>query len=127
MVNCNIASNFIKEYTRMCQANACRTCPLMAQLTEDEIDCIDFLENHPDKSVYIVQRWSNEHPQRTFLTDFIEKYPKAALDENGIPSDLCPYYLGLMPETSFSDCSHYCVQCWNTPINENPKLEVKYD
>lgn len=127
MIDCNITSNFIKEYARMCQANACRTCPLMAQLTEDEIDCIDFLESHPDKSVYIVQRWSDEHPQKTFLTDFIEKYPKAPLGENGVPSNFCPYHLGLISKISFNDCPHYCAQCWNTPINENPKLEVKYD
>lgn len=114
MVNCNIASNFIKEYTRMCQANACKTCPLKAQLTEDETCCTDFLEHHPDKSVFVVQQWSDEHPQRTFLTDFIEKYPKAPLAANGIPHDLCPLHLGLMSE--INDCSHNCKQCWNTPI-----------
>ena len=116
MVDCNIASNFIKVYERMCQANACRTCPLMAQLTEDEIDCTDFLGHYPDKSVFVVQQWSDEHPQRTFLTDFIEKYPKAPLVANGIPRDLCPLHLGLMSEIGLDGCSHNCKQCWNTPI-----------
>lgn len=116
MVNCNIASNFIKEYTRMCQANACKTCPLKAQLPEDETCCTDFLEHYPDKSVCVVQQWSDEHPQRTVLTDFIKKYPKAPLGKDGFPSAFCPYHLGLMSKTSFNDCAHYCKQCWNTPI-----------
>lgn len=117
MVNCNIASNFIKEYTRMCQANACKTCPLKAQLPEDETCCTDFLEHYPDKSVCVVQRWSDEHPQRTFLTDFIEKYPKAPVAANGIPRGLCPIHLGLMEEIGHNPrCSRNCKQCWNTPI-----------
>ena len=37
----------------------------------------------------------NNYNDKTYLTDFLDKHPNAPL-ANGIPSGLCPYYLGYM-------------------------------
>lgn len=131
MVNCNIASNFIKEYTRMCQANACKTCPLKAQLTEDETCCTDFLEHYPDKSVFVVQQWSDKHPQRTLLTEFLERYPNVEMNSDGFPENIIPCYLGLMKRKDicknmclyFYDKGHPCYDCWNTITKKSEETE----
>uniref|UniRef100_UPI003FED7CBF hypothetical protein n=1 Tax=Ruminococcus bromii TaxID=40518 RepID=UPI003FED7CBF len=75
----------------------------------------------PEQAIEVVQRWSNEHPQRTYLTDLLEKYPNIPLDNNGKPSYVCPHDLGLM---SVEDCkkdSNKCVECWNQTIEGGEK------
>lgn len=84
------------------------------------LSCTSFEMLYPEKVIEIIQRWSNEHPQKTYLTDLLEKYPNIPLDNNGKPSYVCPHDLGLM---SVEDCkkdSNKCVECWNQPI-ENSK------
>lgn len=58
-----------------------------------------------------VQKLSDEHPQRTYLSEFLENYPNAQLKtvllysqldagviSLGIPKCICPYHLGLRAE-----------------------------
>ena len=70
-----------------------------------------------------VQKWSNKHPQKTYLTDFLDKHPNAPLD-NGYPRFICPYYLGYMTEHQSEDCPQNqqdCEWCWNTPLESEEK------
>ena len=73
----------------------CGNCPLSSSNNDINISCTSLETDYPDKAIEIVQRWSDEHPQKTYLTDFLDKHPNAPLT-NGIPSGLCPYYLGYM-------------------------------
>lgn len=99
----------------MCGSSSCSTCPLTNSYPKGTT-CAHVEYAHFDKAIEIVQRWSNEHPQKTFLTDFLEKYPDVPLAKNGFPS-ICPYYLGYTKE-QYSNCSLTCEQCWNTPIED---------
>jgi hypothetical protein len=81
------------------------------------ITCRRFESLYLEQAIEIVQKWSDEHPQKTYLTNLLEKYPNIPLDNNGKPSCVCPHDLGLM---SIEDCkkdSNKCVECWNQPVS----------
>lgn len=121
MIDCSKTENFIREKERICQYYTdmgCTFCVLDRNI--EGLSCSDFIVQQPKKAIEIVQKWSNEQPQRTFLTDFIEKHPKAPLD-SGYPR-VCPYFLGYMTDHQSDDCPYSeqdCRKCWDTPINEN--------
>lgn len=92
----------------------CGNCPLCSNNNGEGLSCPDFEMYYPEKAVKAVQRWSDEHPPKTFLTEYLKHYPNAPLRDNGTPN-FCPSRLGLM---SIDDCriDHNCVKCWNQPI-----------
>lgn len=116
MIDCNITKNYIHERERMCERNQCFVCPLSSLSNGTNKTCRVFENCYPDKAIEIVQKWSNEHPQKTYLSEFLKHYPNALLRTDGIPKFICPHHLGLK-----SDCenegSNNCVKCWNTLIN----------
>lgn len=65
-----------------------------------------------------VEAWekANEEPQKTILQDFLEKYPKARMDDDGIPFNICTYNLGY--EDDKYECDLKCEKCWNTPLEQ---------
>ena len=69
-----------------------------------------------EEAVKIIEKWSNENPEKTILQYFIEQHPNAPLDKNGTPK-LCPFNLGYTKEKK---ClySGDCVKCWNRPMEE---------
>lgn len=94
----------------------CCECPLSYQHngTSEKIPCRDFEIVYPLQAISIVQKWSNAHPPKTFLTEFLRHYPNAVVDVDGVPRGICPYELGLTKE---HNCMQTCEQCWNHPIN----------
>lgn len=124
MIDCNITSNYFKEKKRMTKTKKyvceidCDDCPLSSSNNGIDISCAFLEANYPNKAVEIVQKWSNEHPQKTFLTDFLEKYPNVPLAKNGFPS-ICPYELGYTKEPYAGCGTRTCKQCWDRPIEDN--------
>lgn len=117
MIDCNITKNYIHERKRMCESYSCFECPLSSKTNGKNKVCRAFENNYPSAAIGLVQKWSDEHPQKTYLTDFLDKHPNAPLT-NGIPSGICPYYLGYMAKKEFVECSTNCQKCWNTAIVE---------
>lgn len=128
MIDCSKTENYFAEKRRMTKrrkiyGNAymckidCANCPLnsLNDGTNDMTSCSDFEALYPEKAIEIVQRWSDEHPQKTYLSEFLKNYPNTPLDDDGTPDSICPYDLGLM---SIDDCNkdYNCVKCWNQPI-----------
>lgn len=113
MIDCNITANYFNEKRRMtkrCEFG-CSNCPL----NKDKIlSCIAFQMLYPEKAIAIVQKWSDENPQKTFLSELLKNYPNIPLCYDGIPK-FCPFRLGLM---SIDDCrkDNNCVECWNQSI-----------
>lgn len=109
-IDCNITQNYMNEQQRMCEfyKDCHEGCPayyICNSVQRRELDMIP-----------IVQTWSDLNPQRTFLSDFLEKYPNAAIDSDGIPYEICPHTLGL---SEFDECNgdeSICSSCWNQPI-----------
>lgn len=139
MIDCSKTENYFVEKLRMTKRTReegckikCSECPLSCQNngTSEFTSCITFEMLYPEKAIEIVQKWSDEHPQRTYLSEFLENYPNAQLKTVllyspgaiplGIPKCICPYHLGLM---SVDNCrkDHNCVKCWNQPIEGDEK------
>lgn len=124
MIDCFKTENYLAEKKRMSKTTEsgvckveCTNCLLSSYNNGDGIYCTDFEMLYPKKAIEIVQKWSNEHPQKTFLTEFLKNYPNVQLYDTGIPKGICPYHLGLMNK---DDCrkDHYCLGCWNQPIKD---------
>lgn len=94
------AVEFLKEKNRM-------------MLTDSE--SYKELKNMPTVQCVVayVSNWSIEHPQKTRLQDFKEKYPLAKVkDENGKYNFCCA-------DLGYCQCKYFgdgCDQCWNEPV-----------
>lgn len=120
MIDCSKTENYFAEKLRMTKRtknglceNKCSNCPLCSNNNGEGLFCPDFEMYYPEKAVKAVQKWSDEHPQKTFLTELLENYPNAPLDDDGTPTGVCPHTLGLM---DIDNCDDNCIKCWNQPI-----------
>lgn len=124
MIDCAKTENYFTEKRRMigqqkdgiCQLD-CIDCPLSIDNNGTGIECSVFETLYPEKAIAIVQKWSDEHPQKTYLSELLERFPNAPLHVTGIPENICPFHLGLM---SIDDCRNDrdCVKCWNQSIED---------
>ena len=124
MIDCNITTKYLFERQRMTKQQAdgtcrikCANCPLSKQNNDMDISCLSFETLYPEKTVAIVQKWSNEHPQKTYLTELLKIFPDTPLKDDGTPDSICPYELGLM---YINDCrkGRKCIECWYRPFGE---------
>jgi len=131
MIDCSKTENYFIEKMRMTKRTRgegckikCSECPLSSQNngTSECMSCITFEMYYPQRAISIVQQWSDEHQQKTFVTEFLKHYPNIQLNNYGIPKWICPFNLGLM---SRNDCrkNRNCVECWNQPIEESDLVE----
>lgn len=119
MIDCAKTENYFTEKQRMtkqqkdeiCKLN-CVDCPLSIENNSTGLACPYFEMRYPKKAITLVQKWSDEHPKKTYLSEFLKNYPNALLNDTGLPKDVCLYNLGL------TDCRNdrNCVDCWNQPI-----------
>lgn len=130
MIDCSKTANYLSERLRMTKRSKnkgcdikCSECPLSYTNNgaSEFISCTTFEMHYPLQAISIVQRWSDEHPKRTYLSEFLNNYPNAKLDEDGTPHKLCPWHLGLI---SVNSCRNNCVRCWNQPVEDGEKNEI---
>lgn len=122
MIDCSKTANYFSEKLRMtkriknglCKIK-CNNCPLCSNNNGEGLSCPTFEMYYPEKAIEVVQKWSDEHPQKTFVTEFLKNYPCAVVNGDGIPNSVCPYDLGLMNKR---DCRKTCIECWNQPIED---------
>lgn len=109
----------IRNYKRMCNHfnNDCAICPIGISKNKSNNYCSNFKVLYPDEFEQMVMNWVKNNPEKTFLTDFKEKYPNAPLNEEGTP-DICPDNLGYCEEIHVEFCNKQknCVECWNKPL-----------
>lgn len=128
MIDCSKTKNYLSAKARMTKKHklnggaylyglTCAKCPLSSlnNGTTDSMSCSDFETFYPEKAIEVVQRWSDEHPQKTFLTEFLKNYPNAPLVDDETPKCVCLRALGLM---DIDNCDDNCVKCWNQPIKD---------
>lgn len=120
-IDCSVTVNFLKEWRRMCLAEHAKCndeCPFSIYKNGEGLGCDVFAQKFPKTAVEIVQTWSDEHPVKTRLEDFIEKHPKAKRDENtGVPR-IVPTYIGYCdkcPTCRLYREASYC--CWHEPLD----------
>lgn len=121
MIDCSKTMNYFIERLRMTKQQKdgvckldCSDCPLSSSNNGTGIPCSHFETGYPEKAIAIVQKWSDEHPQKTYLSEFLKAYPNTLLNDVGLPKNVCLYDLGL------TDCRNdrNCVDCWNQPIED---------
>lgn len=129
MIDCSKTKNYFAEKKRMTKKNKlnsayiceldCADCPLSCSNNYIGVPCSDFEALYPEKAIGIVQKWSNEHPQKTYLSEFLKHYPNAELD-HGVPK-FCLKKLGIVSgcaKTKEGDLYISCYGCWNQPIED---------
>lgn len=128
MIDCSKTKNYFLEKQRMIKKHKyicefeCADCPLHWSKNGKSIPCTKLEKSYPDKAIAIMQKWSDEHPQKTYLSEFLKHYPNALLKDDGTPKGVCLYELGLV---SLDNCEkgNGCIDCWNQPVKE--KSEIK--
>ena len=121
------ALKFAKEFKRMCRIytkTTCKGCP-----REKCLKCgIEELSDTGIKElINDVEKWSKEHPPKTRLQDFREKYPNAEVYPDGQPVICCARlgyreYCGKSLDDNhegFKEGFKACFNCWNMPVEED--------
>lgn len=112
------ALKFLRELQRMHNYytsiyHDCLECP-MADMP-CRIPVTDWGGSVLNTCVERVEQWSKEHPQKTRLQDFMEKYPNAMMCNDDSPKVCCKHlgYIMSCPE------NRNCKECWNAPLEED--------
>lgn len=105
------AVEFLMERKRLCSSyKGCMGCPFGAA------ECVvrDMTSEYTCKRIVaIVEQWSKEHPRKTRQSVFLEQYPEARIDVNGVVG-LCPTYISAAHRDSDRNCNHperLCKDC----------------
>lgn len=124
-MDCNKTINFLAELNRLCTL---RTRCVADEANEEQCPLLGRCENaltkicieDATKLVEIVQKWSDEHPNKTYAQDFFEKFPKAQSNSDGTPLFVCRkrIYGGIPPKSEGCDYTGACKNCWNKPMEE---------
>lgn len=122
MIDCSKTENYMHEKARMTKSVVngvchirCTDCPLSRFNNNEKIVCSELELFHSETAVQIVQRWSDEHPQKTYLSELLKIFPNIPLSDDGTPKSLCPFELGV---TMTEKCNNECVECWNRIIED---------
>lgn len=106
------ALEFLKEKKRMCNSysapyNCCGGCPLV-----ESCCVINNTTSDEDlkKMITAVEQWSKDHPRKTRQSVFMEKYPEAEIDANGVLC-LCPMYISAAHRDIDGECNYPERQC----------------
>lgn len=100
---------FIRERNRMCkQFSSCAECPA------NGVICVTIGEtNDAERFVQIVEAWAKEHPRKTRQDEFLERWPEARVDKDGIPC-ICPAAIAKKKRDEYGECAdpmEHCPKC----------------
>lgn len=125
MIDCSKTENYFAEKKRMIKRAGigvcrikCEDCPLGITNNGMDVLCSEFETLYPEKAIANVQKWSNAHPQKTYLSELLKIFPNIPLSDDGTPKSLCPFELGV---TMTEKCNNECVECWNRIIEDGKK------
>lgn len=119
-MDCSKTIDFFIETKRLCDSRAAceavvpngEQCPLFNFC--DQVFTTVCAED-AERAIKILQKWSNEHPKKTYVQDFLEKFPDAPRYESVKGGNLqacrAAIYGGECPGTA-------CAGCWNEPMEE---------
>lgn len=112
------AVEIIRQQARMCnEMESCKVCPIGQEVTGHL--CRYYRLDHPEKAVELVEKWAKEHPEKTILQDFLEKYPNCEKDRKGCPKS-CPKHLGYVKDCPVAKGRlESCRECWNQSLDDN--------
>ena len=103
----------IKDLKRMCAAHDnCLKCELY-------VGC-NRIYNLPDNVDEIVDKCVKEHPVKTYMQDFFEKFPNAPKDAEGNPKPCIVDIYGIDKQLKgcLKDDDFDCLKCWNQEMEK---------
>lgn len=114
------AEKYLKERGRMtneCNVYSCQDCKLGLCYNRYELTCTELEHRYPEEAVAIVEQWAKEHPAKTYKDVFLEKFPDAKIEKNGVPYPCIIYLFGeKVRPRACGNCS--CTYCWNREVEE---------
>lgn len=123
-MDCSKTINFFPELKRLCDsrddceagADDKEQCPMFEVCN---YSLTKFCTKDAIKLVESLQKWSDEHPKKTYAQDFFEKFPKAQSNSDGTPF-VCrkTIYGEVPPKDERCDGREACKNCWNEPMEE---------
>lgn len=124
MIDCTNITNYLTEKARMTQLSndgmchlMCADCPLSTLNNGTGMVCKVYESQYPEIAIRKVQSWSDSHPKKTYLTQFLDNYPDAELGGDGTPKKICPHDLGLNDIEVCAPGERHCAECWNQIID----------
>lgn len=124
------AVKFLKERMRMCESSydretQCAGC-LAYDPKGDRNVCKVLMRNDIKAktetdmivAVDIVEKWSKDHPRKTRLQDFKEKYPNGTFEKDSEIPHVCCDDLGycFCKSSNGGGPEGDCKKCWNEPV-----------
>lgn len=100
------ALEFIRERNRMCKHfRGCGQCPAYGMI------CGTIWEmNDAERLIQIVEKWAREHPHKTRQSEFLEQWPEARVDKDGILS-ICPADIAKSLRDEYGGCENPMENC----------------
>lgn len=97
---------FIRERNRMCKHfRGCNGCPA------DGMICSTIWGmNDAERLVQVVEEWAKEHPRKTRQSVFLEQYPEARVDKDGILR-ICPADITKILRDEYGGCKNPMENC----------------
>lgn len=92
------AVEFLKGKDRMCRSfnDNCKNkdgnnfyCGLRYEADKSGESCEEYIKNHPEKAVAIVEKWAKEHPKKTRQSEFLKIFPEAPIFEGVLEIEPC--------------------------------------
>lgn len=123
MADCSKTVDFLRELTRMC--GSFELCSLGCPLRDPDGSMCGFdPESCSDKTIDIVQKWSDEHPVITWLDMLIKSLPNAQTVD--LVAKTCPGWMfGTGPDMYKTKCTgkqeYRCGACWLSDYKEAEK------
>ena len=123
-MDCSKTINFLHELKRLCDSRTiCKAdaankeqCPMLeiCKHSFTKICAEDAI-----KAIGNLQKWSDEHPKKTYAQDFFEKFPKAQSNSDGTPF-VCRKRIYGGIHSTLEDCDYTgaCYRCWSEPLND---------
>lgn len=108
----------IEDFARMCNKMCpkCDECPLTLKNNGKREICDNFIRKFPDKANEIILKWCEEHPIKTRQEKFLEMFPNAPVDINGILR-VSPCWLEEI-KCNGEECSECRRKYWSEEIEE---------
>lgn len=119
----------IYDYARMCKVfkNDCGICPMSIDNNGTNELCVKLVMKFPDKANEIILKWCEEHPIKTRQSKFLEMFPNAITDSDGV-IDIAPCaietgrYAMTAQSCTMSHKYANCAQCrkdyWLAEVDE---------